>query len=146
MKETADSSDAAMKGIRLLSYILMASGIFLLLPYPLGVICRFLGVSKPGSFLVAFVILGDILMLAPLLTISLTAIWVYKKTGDHGLKFDVMKLSALRYAPALATVVAIHLYGRISVYSPALCGAALVTYAGYLMYSDGQGVRFEDED
>lgn len=138
---------AEARALRGLTYILMVAGVVIVLPFPLvallNVIFRIApsSVFAPGALLAGILAVGHLVLLLPILTISISALWVYKVTEDHAVKFSVFKRGFMRFLPvavvALAQMV-ITVKNNLT-FLPLGFGILLLIYAGWLLKLDRLG-------
>lgn len=132
------------RALRSLTYILIVAGAIIVLPFPLvaflNVIFRFSpgAAFPPGTLLAGILAAGHIVLLLPIMTISLSALWVYKLTTDHSVKFSVLKRGFTRFLPA-AVIAFIQMVITVRynlTFVPLGFGILLLLYAGWLLKLD----------
>ena len=139
-------SEVQSRALRTLTYTFLAAGVIIIVPYPLvgllNVIFRLLPASAfhPETLLASILAVGHLLLLFPVFTISLAALWVYKKTESHSAKFSVFKRGFLRFIP-VATIALILAFITIRngwIFVPLAFGFLLVAYGSWLLKLDGK--------
>ena len=142
-----ENASPAVKALKITSYLLLISGILMVLPYPLfyslKIILRASGVRSfsPGFAFMMFLVAGQLVLCIPLLSISISALWVYRQTGSHDRKFHVLSRGFFRYSPALALGFFELIYTTTTekFYIPGVFGALLIVYAWFLLKLDSKG-------
>jgi hypothetical protein len=140
---TLETDSSGKTALRLTSYLLLAAGISMVLPYPLFYGLKIILQGRhihyaPGHAFMAFLVLGGLLVCAPLLTIPYGSLWVLKKTGSHEEKFRNFGLSCFRYLPVLTVAWISMLYsGKTSNFMiPGFFGGLLIVYSAILLKLD----------
>lgn len=139
-----DFAAVEARALRSLTYILIVAGAIIVLPFPLvaflNVIFRLSPGSAfpPGTLLAGILAAGHLVLLLPIMTISASALWVYKETSDHSAKFSVLKRGFLRYLPAaLIACIQMVITVRYSMtFLPFGFGILLLIYASWLLKKD----------
>jgi hypothetical protein len=138
-----------IKVLKITSYLLLAAGILMLLPYPLFYLLRPLFRAAHGTrtiawpIMVAVAVSGPIVLCIPLLSISVSAMWVLRQTGSHDEKFYVFNRGWLRYLPTPILGFSLMVYsGRHpSYYYLGAFGALLIVYSCILLKIDSESAR-----
>lgn len=141
-----DTEFVAVEGraLRSLTYILIVAGAIIVLPFPLVAVLNVIfrlspGTAfPPGTLLAGILAAGHLLLLLPLLTISLSSLWVYKQTADHSAKLSVLKRGFMRFLPAVVIAcIQMVITVRYSLtFLPLGFGILLLIYAGWLLKID----------
>lgn len=133
-----------VKVLKITSYLLLLSGVLMVLPFPLFFIVKlFVGAGGWGSFdpaLVAmmFIAAGGLVLCVPVLSIPISALWVWRKSGSHDDKFFVLSRGFFRYLPILSLGIVELIYSAKTgnAYLSLGFGAFLILYAGVLLKVD----------
>lgn len=132
----------APRALSNLSFILLASGFCMAAPYLAIAGTRLIGAGMssfhPEGFLSILLIVGQAVLLIPLVTIPLAAAWAYRDQDNRDREFSVVYKTALRFAPALLLevvhVVLTIMYDALRV--PFVFGLILMAYSIALMARD----------
>lgn len=148
---TIDLQDGEPAGqaFRGLSYILLAGGVVLIAPYLiLGVLKIITALTQnkayfSSSILASILVLGQLILLIPVVTIPLSALWVFQKTGDPAQRSRVYFQGALRYAPILVLDIAQTIYSLLhdAIFLPGILGVLAVICAASFLIRDRQSAR-----
>lgn len=137
------------RAIRGLSYVLLAAGVFLVMPNLILGVLKFISTAPadriyvPGTILASILMLGHLILLIPLLSIPLSALWVSHTTGDPDYRSRIFVQGAIRYAPVLALEIAHVCYALThdSIFIPGVAGLLVMTYAVSLLIYDHRIAR-----
>jgi hypothetical protein len=144
-----DFDSVARTALRVIPYVVIFNSALLIVPYPLWLLLRANRTTLPrDSFVDMSMILLGISMTGqlffPVLALAflpVLALWAYRRTRDHALKFRVLGKCYLRFLPVLAVAASVFLRslsGSLqAVFAiPALAGTVLLSYALYLLTLD----------
>lgn len=143
---TMGNGTHAVRALKINSYILLLSGFLIFLPYPLFFALKKIlfaaGVRSfsPENAFMGFIIAGHMLLLVPLISIGVSALWVLRKTNSHDEKFFVFGRGFLRYGPALllGVISLVVSVGSGNFFIPGIFGALLAVYACVLLKIDAK--------
>lgn len=143
---TIDMQDGGPFGraSRGLSYVLLAAGVFLGMPNVILGVLKFLSTSPadrilvPGTTLASILILGHLILLIPLLSIPLTALWASHRTGNLNQRSRIFVQGVQRYAPVLALEIAhvCYVLTHDNIFIPGIVGFLVMAYAVSLLLYD----------
>lgn len=127
-----------------LSYVLLAAGVFLVTPNLILGVLKFISTSPadrihvPGTTLASILILGHLILLIPLLSIPLSALWASHRTGDLNHRSRIFVQGVLRYAPVLALEIVhvCYVLTHDNIFIPGIVGLLVMTYAVSLLVYD----------
>lgn len=139
-------SEVQARALKSLTYTFLAAGFIIILPFPLVGLLNVIFRHSPGSafhpetLLASILAVGHLVLLFPVFTISLAALWVYKKTESHAAKFSVFKRGFQRFIPvaAIALIQAFITIRNGWVFVPLAFGFMLVAYGTWLLKLDGK--------
>lgn len=130
------------KILKVTSYLLLAAGILMAIPYPIFYAIKIVleasgrNMFAPGHAFMIFLVLGQLLLCAPLFSIALSALGVESPEE----KFHVLIDGYVRYLPALILgACALICTGKTeNAYIPGMFGIALIIYAAILLKRDAR--------
>lgn len=132
---TSNNSSRIALALRVTSYLLLLSGILMVLPFPIFSLIK---VAAPGKVAMIFIMTGAAVLCIPLITLPMSALWVWKMNGNHDDKFHVLSRGCFRYFPALSLgfIEMIFSAKTGNAYLSLAFGAALIVYACVLLKID----------
>lgn len=124
---------------KMTSCLLLLSGILMVLPFPAFYLIK---VAAPGQAAMMFIMAGGSVLCLPMLSIPISALWVWRKNGNHDDKFHVLSRGCFRYLPALSLgFVELILSAKTgNAFLSLGFGAMLIVYAVVLLRIDSAAV------
>lgn len=124
---------------KITSCLLLLSGILMVMPFPIFYLIK---VAAPGKAAMMFIMAGGAVLCIPMLSIPISALWVWRKNGNHDDKFHVLSRGCSRYLPALSLGLIELLFSAKTgnAYLSLGFGALLIIYAGVLLKIDAAPV------
>lgn len=144
MTNNSPSDGPGNQAFRGLSYILLAGGLILIFPFLIIAIFKLTQKAYfSSSILAAILVTGQLILLIPILSIPLSALWVFQRTGDLSERSRVFFQSMLRYAPILILNIAQTIYGLThdALFLPGILGVMVLIYVTTFMVRDRNDAR-----
>lgn len=135
----SDNNARIVLASKITSCLLLFSGILMVLPFPIFYLVQ---VAAPGKAAMMFILAGGAVLCVPILSIPISALWVWRKNGNHDDKFHVLSRGCFKYFPALSLgLIELILSAKTgNAYLPLVFGAALIVYAVILLKIDSAAV------
>ncbi|MFH1725876.1 MAG: hypothetical protein ABII00_14805 [Elusimicrobiota bacterium] len=82
--------------------------------------------------------ISQIIIFLPIMTVPVSALWAYRRTGSRGAGWQVVIRGFLRYTPVLAgdLLQLFAMRSKHSLFSPGVFGILTIIYAGWLIRKD----------